>query len=159
MLKATPNAEEQRVALLSASPQRSVPSPPTGADVRYRSSDGRILIASLDSTKLKHLDPQWQRVAELGTPASFKKVFNAQRLVNALDNTQNPVLNAYLTVDPALAPQSKEAIKAALRRVGVDAQTVSGEIVTVRIPAQAVGAAAALNWVQAIELASTVRLR
>ncbi len=108
---------------------------------------------------MKHLDPQWQRVAELGTPASFKKVFNAQRLVNALDNTQNPVLNAYLTVDPALAPQSKEAIKAALRRVGVDAQTVSGEIVTVRIPAQAVGAAAALNWVQAIELASTVRLR
>lgn len=55
--------------------------------------------------------------------------------------------------------QSKEAIKAALGGVGVDAQTVAGKVVTVRIPAQVVGATAALDWVKSIELASAVSVR
>ncbi len=155
----TPNTAPLHVALLVAPAQPPDPEPPLDAEVRYRSADGRTVIISLDSSRLEHLGPRWRVSADLGTAANFRKVFNAQRLVRGSRDGSEAVLNAYLTIDPETAPPSKEALVAALRRVGVDPQTVSGKIVTARMPARDIGAAAALDWVVAIELASRVKVR
>jgi hypothetical protein len=145
--------------LLAPRGDASAPPLPQGSNLRYRSTNGRIAIVAAPQSTLRGVGPDWRLAAVFGTNAEFRKILNAQRLVEAAQAGDKPVLSGYITLDKKRAPASDDAILSALRQTGADPQTVSGNIVTARIPITSAGALAALHWVHSIELSGKVAPR
>jgi len=152
-------AAPQHVALLTSSSDGSPDALPAGINVRSRAAGGRLVLVSASLAALRDLGVSWRLQAVLGTDQEFKKIFNAQRLLEAAAAGDNPKLEGYITLDAKRAPRSNDAILSALRQAGANPQTVAGNVVTAQIPLRSAGAVVALHWVHAIELSGKVAPR
>ena len=94
-----------------------------------------------------------QIVCDLGHPALLRKLSNERGVVARLERasaTSSPA-SFYVKLDLTAAPPDETAKRAAFEQAGAHAETVSGDIVTVRVAPARFGALLGIPWVTSVQ--------
>lgn len=91
-------------------------------------------------------------VCDLGHPALLRKLTNESGVLGRLARASAATpASFYVKIDVSTAPEAEDARRAAFIAAGVQAQTIAGDVATVRVAPARFGALLGVPWVTSVE--------